>query len=67
MLMRSQKVLAEVSIGHYVTLPIPDVDRSFRSNFICRIVDIIWNKGLYKLAYEAGVLSILFFKMSMHT
>ena len=62
MLMRSQKVLAEVSIGDYVTLPIPDVDRSVSSapNLICRIVDIICDKGLHEFACEAGVLSILF-------
>jgi hypothetical protein len=62
MLTRSRKYLGEVEIGDYVTLPIPDVDRSVSSapNLICRIVDIIYEKNLHELACEAGVLNILF-------
>ena len=59
---RSRKVLSEVQIGDYVTLPIPDVDRSVASapNLICRIVDIDFTTNLNELACEAGVLDILF-------
>ena len=62
MLTRSGKYLGECEIGDYVTLPIPQVDRSISSapNLICRIVDIDYRYSMYELACEAGVLNILF-------
>ena len=39
---RSRKVLSEVQIGDYVTLPIPDVDRCVASatNLICSFINL---------------------------
>ena len=62
MLTRSKKYLAPVEIGDFVTLPIPDVDKSVTSapNLICRIVDIDYKYNLHELVCEVGVLSIMF-------
>ncbi|RNA35075.1 KRAB-A domain-containing 2-like [Brachionus plicatilis] len=59
---RSKTYIPEVSIGDYVALPIPDVDKGLSEapNLICRIVDIDYSKSLYELACEAGVLNVLF-------
>lgn len=59
---RSKRYIPEVSIGDYVALPIPDVDKGLSEapNLICRIVDIDYSKSLYELACEAGVLNVLF-------
>ncbi|RNA33820.1 KRAB-A domain-containing 2-like [Brachionus plicatilis] len=59
---RSKRYIPEVSIGDYVALPIPDVDKGLSEapNLICRIVDIDYSESLYELACEAGVLNVLF-------
>ncbi|RNA10648.1 KRAB-A domain-containing 2-like [Brachionus plicatilis] len=59
---RSKRYIPEVSIGDYVALPIPDVDKGLREapNLICRIVDIDYSKSFYELACEAVVLNVLF-------
>ena len=48
--------------GDYVTLKIPDVDKSLSSasNLICRVIDICWETSLYELVSEAGVLNTMF-------
>ncbi|CAF1048266.1 unnamed protein product, partial [Brachionus calyciflorus] len=63
---RSKRYIPEVSIGDFVALPIPDVDRGLTEapNLICRIVDIDYAKSLYELACEAGVLNTLFARNS---
>ena len=45
MVTRSRMFIPDVSIGDYVVLPTPDVDRdpTDSPNIICRIVDIIWD------------------------
>ena len=62
MMTRSNRYLGECEIGEYVTLPIPQVDRSVSSapNLICRIVDIDYIHNMHELACEAGVLNIMF-------
>ena len=59
---RSKKYLPEVSIGDYVTLAVPDVDRGITDSpsLLCRVVDIDYKHSLYELACEAGVLETLF-------
>ena len=63
---RSKRYVPEVSIGDYVALPIPDVDRGLSEarNLICRIVDIDYDKSLYELACEAAVLDTMFARNS---
>jgi hypothetical protein len=62
MLKTSKKYLPPVSIGDYVTLPIPDVDRGLceAPNLICRVVDIDYATNLYELCCEAGVLEQMY-------
>ncbi|CAF1109465.1 unnamed protein product [Brachionus calyciflorus] len=54
---RSKRYVPDVSVGDYVALPIPDVDRGLSEapNLVCRIVDIDHEKSLYQLACEAGL------------
>ena len=62
MLERSKKYLHPIEHGDYVTLKIPDVDKSLSSasNLICRVIDICWETSLYELVSEAGVLNTMF-------
>ena len=49
MVTRIRKFIPDVSIGNYVVLLTPDVDRGPTGppNIICRIVDIIWDTQVY--------------------
>ena len=59
MMTRSNRYLGECD---YVTLPIPQVDRSVSSapNLICRIVDIDYIHNMHELACETDFLNIMF-------
>ncbi|RNA32086.1 KRAB-A domain-containing 2-like [Brachionus plicatilis] len=58
--------IPEAYIGDIVVLPIPEVDKGLTEapNLVCRIVDIDFDKSLYELACEAGVLNTLFARNS---